>query len=475
MTPSHRLPAQRLRELFLFAELEQDKLDWIAERGTVQRFGAGTMVAAAGEPARCFYVLLSGTLVISRWVRGDDVEVARSDQPGVFAGAVWFYLRDQVSQTYPGSLRAITECEFLVLPAEELAESFRRWYPMPTHLLQGLYYGVQAGDALAGQRERLLALGTLSAGLTHELNNPAAAAGRAAAALRSSFGEVRHEFAELAPDGPLARLVGIEERIVRRLGEQPVRSALATSEREDELAEWLDEHGADGAWELAPELAAAGVGPDDLAPVVAAVDASTLPAALRWLTRTVQTEMLLGEIADATHRISALIDAAKQYSEMDRGAHQSIDVHDGLDSTLVMLRHTLGDGIRVITDYDHSLPEIPAFAAELNQVWTNLVDNAADAMAGEGTLTVRSRQEADRVLVEICDTGPGVPDEQRQQIFEPFFTTKPVGQGTGLGLDLSWRIVVNRHGGDLRVVSEPGDTRFQVRLPIHGPAPPAGS
>jgi signal transduction histidine kinase len=383
---------------------------------------------------------------------------------------VWFYLSDQVSQTYPGSLRAITECEFLVLPARELGEAFRRWYPMPTHFLQGLYYGVHTGDALAGQRERLLALGKLSAGLTHELNNPAAAAGRAAAALRSSIAEVRSELAELAPHSALARLVDIQERIVRRLDGRLVPSVLETSEREDELTDWISVHGVEGAWKLGPELAGAGVGIEELTLVAGTVDSPALSAALRWLTCTVQTEILLSEITDATGRISALVDAAKQYSQMDRGAHQNVDVHDGLDSTLVMLGHTLGDGIRVVTDYDRDLPEIPAYAAELNQVWTNLINNAADAMAGSGILTIRSRREAAQLLVEICDTGPGVPSEQRQQIFEPFFTTKPVGQGTGLGLDLSWRIVVNRHGGDIRVVSEPGDTRFQVRLPMPGAA-----
>lgn len=465
MTTPDRLPAERLRELFLFAGLEDDKLDWIAARGTVQRYDAATTVAAAGEPARCFYVLLSGTFAICRLVRGDDVEVVRSDQPGAWGGAVWFYLPGHGSQPYPATCRAITECEFLVLPADEFGEEFRRWYPMPTHLLQGLHYGMQTGDALAGQRERLLALGKLSAGLTHELNNPAAAAGRATAALRGSIVELRRDFAELAQHGLVTRLEDVQERIARRLDGRPVLSALETSEREDEITDWMAVHGVEGAWELAPELAGAGIGTEELALVAGMVDAPALPAAVRWLAHTMQTEALLGEVADATGQICALVDAAKQYSQMDRAPHQIIDVHEGLHSTLVMLSHKLGDRVRVVTDYDRSLPKIPAYAAELNQVWTNLVDNAVDAMAGSGTLTLRSRREPERVLVEICDTGPGVPVEQQQQIFEPFFTTKPVGQGTGLGLDLSWRIVA-RHGGDLRVVSRAGDTRFQVRLPI---------
>jgi signal transduction histidine kinase len=184
------------------------------------------------------------------------------------------------------------------------------------------------------------------------------------------------------------------------------------------------------------------------------------------LNYTVETELLMNEIEDSTTRVSTLVTAAKQYSQMDRAPFQTVDVHELLDSTLVMLATKIGDKVTVVKDYDRSLPAIPAYAAELNQVWTNLIDNALAAMAGSGTLTVRTRRDRDCVLVEIGDTGPGVPAEIRSRIFEPFFTTKPFGQGTGLGLDISWRIVVNKHHGDLRVESAPGDTRFQVRLPF---------
>ena len=191
---------------------------------------------------------------------------------------------------------------------------------------------------------------------------------------------------------------------------------------------------------------------------------------MRWLAYTVETETLMNEIEDATTRVSALVGAAKQYSQVDRAPFQVVDVHELLDSTLVMLGGKLGDGVRVVKDYDRSLPPLPAYPAELNQVWTNLVDNAVAAMAGAGTLTVRTYRAGEDVVVEVGDTGEGIPDEVKRRIFEPFFTTKAVGEGTGLGLDISWRIVVQRHGGDLRVVSEPGDTRFQVRLPLAEPA-----
>jgi signal transduction histidine kinase len=200
--------------------------------------------------------------------------------------------------------------------------------------------------------------------------------------------------------------------------------------------------------------------------VAGAVAPAFLEPALRWLAYTVETETLLLEIGDSTGRISSLVDAAKQYSQMDRTPHQPTDLHAGLDATLVMLGGKIKAGVTVVKDYDGDLPKVPAYAGELNQVWTNLIVNALDAMAGEGTLTVRTRRDGECALVEIADTGPGIPEDLRPRVFEPFFTTKPVGQGTGLGLDVSWRIVVKRHGGDLRVTSSPGDTRFQVLLPL---------
>jgi signal transduction histidine kinase len=215
-------------------------------------------------------------------------------------------------------------------------------------------------------------------------------------------------------------------------------------------------------------LVSGGITVEDLDLVAA--DTETLEPALRWLAYTVETETLMNEIQQAVERISGLVGSAKQYSQLDRAEQRWIDLHEGLDSTLVMMAGKLGSDIRVIKEYDRGLPQVLAYPGELNQVWTNLIDNAIDAMAGAGTLTVRTAREGDFALVEIGDTGPGVPKDLRERVFEPFFTTKPIGQGTGLGLDVSWRIVVNRHAGDLRVVSHPGDTRFQARLPIEAPA-----
>lgn len=473
MSTPDRVSPVTLRTLFLFEDLEDDRLEWVAEHGHVERYGAGAEIATEGEPAEWFYILLSGGITLSRLVRGDDVEITRSDQPGVYAGATQFYLGNQVAQVYTISVRTTADSTVLALPAADFAVVFRQWYPMATHLLQGMFVGIRNADELVGQRERLLALGKLTAGLTHELNNPAAAAGRATVALRERVAGMRHKLAVLAGSelgaDELKHLTAIQEEIVKRMPSVLELSPLQTSDREDELTDWLDDNGATSGWEIAPTLVAGGVGVDDLQRVADALDASYLDGAVRWLAYTVETEMLLGEIENATGRISALVGAAKQYSQMDRSPHQSIDVHDGLNSTLIMLSRKIGDQVRVVKDYDSSLPKVSAYAAELNQVWTNLIDNAVDAMHRSGTLTLHTARDGEQLLVEIGDTGPGVPDDMHQQIFEPFFTTKPVGEGTGLGLDVSWRIVVNRHGGSMRVISEPGDTRFQVRLPLTEP------
>jgi len=460
-----------LRELFLFTDLTDTQLDWIREHSETFDVGDGEIVVSEGEQARCFYVLLAGTLQMTRLVAGDPVEITRTDQRGVYFGATQFYLGDQVDQTYGASVRTLSDCRLLALPSRDFNEVFRRWYPMAVHLLQGMFVGIANSNALVGQRERLLALGKLSAGLTHELNNPAAAASRAADTLRERLAGMRHKLALLA-EGRLDRdalktLTVLQERFVAAGRSAPALTALQAGDLEDELADWLDDHDVTGGWELAPVFVAGGLRVADLEEVAETAPPESLEGALRWLAYTVDTENLVREIGDATTRITALVGAAKQYSQLDRAPHQDIDLHDGLDATLVMLARKLGEGVRVVKDYDRALPTIPAYPAELNQVWTNLIDNAADAMEGTGTLTVRTARDGEFALVEIGDTGPGVAPEVAKRIFEPFFTTKPVGQGTGLGLDVSWRVVVSRHHGDLQVQSQPGDTRFQVRLPLH--------
>jgi signal transduction histidine kinase len=322
---------------------------------------------------------------------------------------------------------------------------------------------------IIGQRQQLLALGALSAGLTHELNNPAAAAVRATAALRDRVAGMRHKLAMLAKGDLDPRLLGllvdVQEEAVRAVPEAPRLTALEESEHEGALTDWLDGHEVLDGWELAPIFVGAGTTPEFLDRVADQASPTVLEGAVRWLAYTLETELLMNEITDSVTRISSLVAAAKQYSNMDRAPHERVDIHAGLTSTLVILASKL-EGIDVVKDFDRSLPKVPVYAGELNQVWTNLIDNASQAMDGHGTLIVRTAMDGERVRVEIGDTGPGIPEKLRKRIFEPFFTTKPVGQGTGLGLDISYRIVVGRHGGDLTVESRPGDTRFIVRLPL---------
>jgi signal transduction histidine kinase len=466
---TERLPVQALRKLFLFERLSDQQLQWLAEHGWVVQAPAGTTLLAEGDPAELFVVLLSGTITMSRRVGRDDVETTRTDQVGVYAGAMMAYVADRGGQTYIATVRVVSDARFFVLRAEDFAWMMRTWFPMAIHLLEGLFLGMRTSQHIIGQRQQLLALGALSAGLTHELNNPAAAAVRATSALRDRVAGMRHKLAMLAKEelDPqlLEVLVDVQEEAVQAVLDAPKLTALQESEREDALNDWLDEHEVQGGWELAPIFVGAGTAPEFLDKVADVAPAAVLEGALRWLAYTLETELLMNEITDSVTRISSLVAAAKQYSNMDRAPHERVDIHAGIKSTLVMLAAKL-EGIEVVKEFDRSLPKVPVYAGELNQVWTNLIDNAVQAMNGHGRLTLRTSVDGDRVRVEVGDTGPGVPDKLRQRIFEPFFTTKPVGQGTGLGLDISYRIVVGRHGGDISVESRPGDTRFIVRLPL---------
>ncbi|AXE83556.1 ATP-binding protein [Streptomyces sp. Go-475] len=463
---------QEIGSLFLFEKLTPEQLGRLCAEGRMERFEPGP-VYAEGDPATCFYVMLEGTVVLYRRVGGDDVEVTRTSQRGVYAGSMQAYLGDRVRQVYNNSMRVTEPTRFFVLPADTFAQIMQEWFPMAVHLLEGLFFGSKSTERAIGQRERLLALGSLSAGLTHELNNPAAAAVRATATLRERVGKMRHKLAVIAQGSyapeVMAKLIDIQERCAERVSKAPVLSPLEASDREDVLTDWLDDRGIPDGWRIAPTFVQAGLDVDWLDQVAAAVDEETLPSAIGWLNYTVETELLMDEINDSATRISHLVDAAKQYSQLDRAPFRNADVHELLDSTLLMLSGKIGPQIKVVKEYDRTLPKIPAYPAELNQVWTNLIDNAVSAMnsaGGEGTLTVRTARDHDRLLVEFRDTGVGIPAEDRGRIFDPFFTTKPVGEGTGLGLDISWRIVVNKHHGSIQVESEPGDTRFQVLLPL---------
>jgi signal transduction histidine kinase len=466
---SERLSTDDLRSLFLFEGLTEEQLGWLASEGYVKDVPAG-VVFTEGEPGTCCFVLLEGSITLSKRSHGQDVEVTRTGQRGVYAGAFYAFMGDRDTREYTATMRAVEPSRFFVVDAETMATMMHQWFPMAMHLIDGVIIGTRRTSETMAERERLLALGSLSAGLTHELNNPAAAAVRAASALRERVAGMRHKLALLAdgsiPAHKLHLMVDLQEAAVERVAKAPARSPLEIGDAEDELSDWFDAHGVRAGWELAPILVGGGLDVEWAQGILDTVGATHLESATRWLAYTVETEALMNEIGDSVTRISTLVGAAKQYSQMDRAPYQVVDLHELLESTLVMLASKIGK-VRVVRDFDRELPPVPAYAAELNQVWTNIIDNAVSAMGGEGTLTVRTCRDGDNALVEIGDTGPGIPEQIRQRIFEPFFTTKPIGEGTGLGLDISWRIVVNKHSGELRVVSEPGDTRFQVVLPLH--------
>ncbi|MFE1265724.1 ATP-binding protein [Streptomyces albogriseolus] len=468
---------KELRSLFLFEKLNDEQLARLCREGRVETFEPG-WVCREGDPATCFYTLLEGTLVFYRRVDGVEVEVTRTDHRGAYFGALQAYTDDPKRACYSGSVQVVGPARFFLLSAQSFSSLMKDWFPMAVHLLEGLLHGDRHIQEAVRERERLLGLGALSAGLTHEINNPATAAVRASATLRERLAGMGQALGSLGgpdPQATLRTLAEIRRRVSLKLADgPPALDPLEASDREDAFTDWLEEHGVEDSWRAASAFAQAGLDTGWLDEIADVTDARCLTDAVAWLNHTVDAELLVGEIEEAANRISRLVDAAKQYTRLDRAPYEVTDVHALLDSTLLVLSAKIGAGVQVVKKYDRTLPGVPGYPGELNQVWTNLIDNAVSAMAGKGTLTVRTARDMDHVLVEFQDTGPGIPADVLPRIYEPFFTTKPVGEGTGLGLDISWRIVVNKHRGSLRVQSVPGDTRFQVRLPA-APHPASAS
>jgi signal transduction histidine kinase len=482
-----KLPCEpdELRTLFLFEALSDEQLAMLCANGHIQQYQPGP-ICVEGEPATCFYVLIEGELVMSKLSGGQDIDTNQTSQRGVYCGA-WSAFTGELQQTYSTSVRVTRPSRFFVMDAPAFGQFMKDQFPMAVHLLDGLAVGTERTRRIIDNREKLLALGQLSAGLTHQLNNPAAATARAAAELRDRIAGMRRKLRMLAdgaftPDA-LRGLVRLQQEVAEQVAKSTAHqlSAIQTADSEDAVGEWLQDHGIDGGWDIAPTFVEGGIDADWLERISAVADelaSTSLEGAIRWLYYTVEIELLLNQISEASKRISALVADAKQYSQLDRAPFQVANVHELLRSTLVMFSDRLSkDGgkdtktVTVVKDFDPSLPEIPCYPGDLNQVWTNIIDNALAAMRDQGgTLTIRTRRDGEKMArVEICDTGPGIADDVCEHIFEPFFTTKPIGEGTGLGLDLAWKIVVKKHRGDLRVESAPGDTRFIVLLPLEIP------
>ncbi len=453
-----------LRSLDLFEGLSDGQLGELVEAGTEVHIEPGAELFHEGEHADFWWVLVDGAIDLSRHVGREEVVVGRMDAPGRWAGG--FRAWDEHG-VYLATGRGAEAGRVLRLPAEVLRERSHAWFPFAGHLIGGLYKTARSIESTARQRESLVTLGTLAAGLAHEINNPAAAATRAVASLEdacqtllSSLGRLAH--GEIAAE----QFIALDALRLSLTPRTPALDPLALSEVEDELSTWLTDHGVARDWVIAPPLAAAGA---DLAWCERASDAlgeTALEPGLEWVASTFAAFTLLSEVKESTRRVSDLVASVRSYSQVDRGSLQRIAVQDGLESTLIMLGHKLREGVVVERDFGSDVPEIEAYAGELNQVWTNLIDNAVDAMDGRGTLRVTTRPDGDSVLVEICDTGRGMPGAVAARAFEAFFTTKDVGKGTGLGLDIARRVIVERHGGSIDIDSRPGETRLRVRIPV---------
>ena len=451
---------QQLRKVAVFSDLAREELLWFISHCQEGRLAPGEILMREGDPPEYMIVMLNGE-IRARTERGPADGPVFTMSSGEVSGMLPFSRLKVIAVTG----RATVPSHFLVFHVSHFPELFRRLPELVRRLVGLLADRVRNVTRLEQQHEKLAALGKLSAGLAHELNNPSAAARRSAAALRDCLVRLR-EAARSSTIGPwdCALLVQREEQIRKALQPAAYKDEFARVEREEAIQSWLESRHVKDAWKIAPLLTEANLSDAHLASFAQATGESVGPELTRFATL-LEMERIADELENSSARISDLIKAVKEYSYMDQAPVQEVDIERSLENTLTIMHHKLKRGIIVNREYAPDLPKIMANGSELNQVWTNLIDNAADAMKDGGKLTIRTARENDHVLVEIADSGPGIPAEVKSKIFDPFFTTKGVGQGTGLGLDIVNRIVKNAHG-QIDVTSVPGDTRFQIRIPI---------
>jgi signal transduction histidine kinase len=455
-----------LRRASLTSELTDEQLDQFATLGEVHEFAEGDELFHEGQRADHLWMLLDGEIELTQMFGRESTVMLVMSEPGQWAGghAAWGSPDDKAVFLVTG--RAVTTGRCFVVPADALGQFVQTWLPFARHILNAVYQTVRRVDATARQHESLAALGKLAAGLAHEINNPAAASLRAVESLHDASDYMLRSLVRLAERGVSADTFLELDRIRAELQARPSATggALETADREEMIGEWMDGHGVEFAWQMAPLLATRHVDETWFEQVEAAVGDECLGPALQWISSAIGVSGLLAELTETTDRISHLVQDVKTYSQMDRASLQCVDITAGIESTLTMLAPKLA-GVDVVRSYGEAVPAIEVYAAELNQVWTNLIDNALDAMEGSGTLRLATFVDGDDVVVEITDSGPGIDPEIQLRVFEPFFTTKDVGSGTGLGLDISRRVVVDRHGGTISFDSEPGSTTASVRLP----------
>ena len=450
-----------LRKVSEFADLPDVQLDWFLGVAEEMHLKAGETYSRQGDPADAMFVVLDGQLQLRGELGGEIFVFTLA--PGDITGTLPFSRMKQFTVTG----RALTDGRLLRFPATGVSDLVQKMPELAKRLVGLMSDRIREVTRMEQQRDRLAALGKLSAGLAHELNNPASAAKRAASQLRETLKCIRDASLELGRrDLKLeekAEIEKLENSLMRP--DEPPPDALTVSNLEEELDSLLRSHGQNDLWELAADLARKNVQPDVLESLFARFDAETARAALIRIGASVDIANLLNEIESSTSRISELVRAIKEYTYMDQAPVQNVDVVRSLENTLTILNHKLKKGITVQREYEPVPLLVNSFGSELNQVWTNIIDNAIDAMKGKGQLRIRTYREDGSVVVEIGDNGPGIPSEVEAHIFEPFFTTKKVGEGTGLGLDTVQRII-RRHQGNVQVESKPGDTRFQIYLPL---------
>jgi signal transduction histidine kinase len=457
------ITSQELARLELFADTTDDELQWLVDHSREQLLAMGEYYVREDDLSAPFYVVLEGELQILRNLNGQPTVMGTTPR-GIIGGEIALLKGTRANMT----ARALLPSRLMTLDVAAFRAMFGACPTVGARVLQIATQRSSGFTAFVKQQEKMAALGKLSAGLAHELNNPAAAARRATASLREALPRLHERtvmlcVAGLDSDG-FAALIDFKHRVADRAPQLPPLSTIARSEHEDELSDWLSDIGVANAWEIAPILVSAGVTVNELVDFSGQFPPKAAPIIVTWLGEALTTNGLLDEIEQTSTRISELVRDVKAYTYMDQGQEQDVDINQGLETTLSVFNHKLKN-MQVSREYASKLPKLLARGGELNQVWTNLIDNAIDATEGKGALRLITRCEQDFIMVEIADNGPGISPDVLPRIFEPFFTTKGVGVGTGLGLDISYRIV-QQHGGSIEVQSQPGNTRFIVRLPV---------